>query len=450
MRPQSRNAFICYNISNKFPFARSFFSVLLCFLIANTILMQSVSAQNGVKANTAADIRVVFLGAENGYAVGSQHVRMLCVIKNEGSTSLPEKRVRLRCYTLAGLDYLDGELWPYLPALAPGQSVSIRWNLAPTDKSGLLAMAVLIDTPDKPLAGENQISFKGPRTTELSGAREVNLSIPPQAVMVSIPHLTSEPHMLSGISASNPTPHASVSGSRAWLGNDRVGIQILASNNRQPLLALAGRQGAEWKLAATASSLFQVRYGEDGQNPWWASFRWRSSQVRESKDVASLTLTGTVGEGINAEYTLEAHRDTGAIEGRLRITPLKNLRCFSVELPRLLAETNGRAFAPKADGLPRLLPDETQPLSEEERIAAIHNEATTFGLTWTGNSPLSGWKSTHLPTGDWEHAPLLGGRWNSEEQGDILLAGATVEFRFRLFVISPSETVRDALRFLQP
>ena len=75
------------------------------------------------------DLQVEFLGSEKGYAVGGQSVAILCVIRNAGTGALPENTARVRCYPLAGLDFLEGQLWPNLPALNAGQAVAYRWRL---------------------------------------------------------------------------------------------------------------------------------------------------------------------------------------------------------------------------------------------------------------------------------------------------------------------------------
>src|SRR5450631_3166121 len=42
------------------------------------------------------DIRVDYFGAEKGYAVGSNAVTMLCVLRNVGRAALPEGTLRVR------------------------------------------------------------------------------------------------------------------------------------------------------------------------------------------------------------------------------------------------------------------------------------------------------------------------------------------------------------------
>jgi len=78
------------------------------------------------------ELRVEYLGAEKGYAVGTKDFTLLCVVRNVGMAPLPDKTLRLRCYTLVGLDYTSGELTPLVPALAPNQALAFRWRLTPS------------------------------------------------------------------------------------------------------------------------------------------------------------------------------------------------------------------------------------------------------------------------------------------------------------------------------
>jgi hypothetical protein len=46
-------------------------------------------------------------------------------------------------------------------------------------------------------------------------------------------------------------------------------------------------------------------------------------------------------------------------------------------------------------------------------------------------------------------APLPGAQWD-DARGTVILPGAAVEIPFRLFASGPSDTLRDALRFVLP
>ena len=107
-------------------------SALLLLFAALLLPGRIATARNGNRQPPAAgpDLRVEFLGAEKGFAVGTQSVTILCVIRNIGSVALPENSARVRCYPLTGMDFMDGQLWPVIPVLSPNQAVAFRWRLA--------------------------------------------------------------------------------------------------------------------------------------------------------------------------------------------------------------------------------------------------------------------------------------------------------------------------------
>ena len=57
-------------------------------------------------------------------------------------------------------------------------------------------------------------------------------------------------------------------------------------------------------------------------------------------------------------------------------------------------------------------------------------------------APLSGSGNTLLS--------LLGIEWEGPDAGSVIQPGATVEIPFRLFAFGPSDTLKDALRFIPP
>ncbi len=394
----------------------------------------------------APEIRVEFLGAEEGFAVGTQSFTTLCIVRNVGNSSLPLGTLRLRCYTLANLDYLDGQLRPLVPPLAPNQSASFRWRLAPTSSSAPLTFAAFIERSDPGKVDySNSSGSDVPSTTSESGIATL-----PTVKTASIPHFSANPKLLSGLGSWGKIPQAIAQEEEAWVGNDRVFVHALAANGGIPILTMAAKDGAQWKRIALVSSLAVVNSGEDGQIPWKETFKWRSSERRADKDSAVLTLIGTVGSRWSATLTFEAKRDTGAVNGRLKLTARRNLRCFGVQLPRLVAEKESSAPTPKADGVGQVLPPDPSTIADTERMSASHIGSTTFGMTWNSRSPFANWRSSRLPVGDPERTEVLGGQWESDSRGEVVAAGDVLEFNFRIFAFGPSFTVRDAMRFALP
>ena len=413
---------------------------------------QTSGGPAGTVATDAPSVQVDYFGAENGFTAGGASIPVLCVVRNIGTAAIPENSVRLRCYTLSGLEYTSGEIWPIVPPLAPNQSATVRWRLTPTDVNGPLMVAVLTDRIQQLPAGAavqtNSVSL-GPNAP-IPGNTRVTITLPnaSRAVMTVIPRFNLAPRWVASGDVLSPSPQASVDGRTAWIGNDRTVIRVQKAQGELPVLALTARDLSQWKLLATITPILRVRSAEDGQMAWWETFRWRDSAAREDRDVATLSLSGSVGANWQAEIVLESRRGTGAVNGRLRLTARRTLRCFGVQLPRLLAETDDQGLVPKADGSMQILEADPSPISDSERVAARHIGDLTFGLAWSSNAPLNNWTATRSPIGDHLHKPVLGAQWDSTDRGDIIVAGATVEFTFRMFAFSPSNTVRDAQRFI--
>lgn len=409
-----------------------------------------VCAQNEAKPAPppGPDLQVEFLGAEKGYVEGTQSVSMLCVIRNVGTGSLPENSARVRCYPLTGLDFMSGQLWPLIPALPPNQAVAFRWRLAISDQTTPLVFSVLINKAEK-AAGEIEAhTVAAPNGQKPADA--VDVTVTPRVAAAIIPRFTGVAHLLGGAAGWGKTPQADADDANAWIGNDRVFLHVMAAQGRFPVAALAAKDGTEWKTVALATPLARVRSGEEGQIGWWDTFRWQKSSYRASKDGASLTLMGNVGANWSAELTLESRPDTGSISGRLRLFARRAMRCYGVELPRLLASAPANAPGTKADGSAQYVAFVASPLADIERLSASHTGALTFGISWPSNAPLAGWRSARMPTGDIEHLPVLGGEWKSEDRGTLVSSGASVEFPFKIFAFGPSDTVKDAQRFSQP
>src|SRR5579872_6346536 len=118
-------------------FARCARTSRLASFAAASLLLLGFALQRAARADppaaAAPDLQVEYVGSDKGFAVSGQSVGVLCVIRNVGSAPLPENAARVRCYPLTGMDFMEGQLWPTLPALAPNQAVAYRWRLALTD-----------------------------------------------------------------------------------------------------------------------------------------------------------------------------------------------------------------------------------------------------------------------------------------------------------------------------
>src|SRR5690349_17333380 len=83
---------------------------LSCACLAACNLPAHAQNESRTPAPPSPQLRVEFLGPEKGFAIGSQSVSILCVIRNVGAGTLPENTARVRCYPLTGLDFMGGQL----------------------------------------------------------------------------------------------------------------------------------------------------------------------------------------------------------------------------------------------------------------------------------------------------------------------------------------------------
>lgn len=408
-------------------------------------------AQNGTAPPGGPEVRVEYFGAERGYVVGMETVNLLCLVRNVGAAALPERRIRLRCYAASGLDYTSGETLPFVPPLGRNELVAFRWRLQPdTEKSALVAAVLIEDMGAAAALASGPIAppGSGPHATPAS-AVPVTLS-PGPVVLSVIPRFQATPRYGSPPAAPNPAPRAAANSNDAWISNETLTARAVVGQRGMPLLLLSGREGGVWQPLAVAPSLGSVRSGEEGQRPWWETFRWTGAKSSADATTATLTLTGTCGARWRAELILTAQAGTAAMEGRLRLIARQTLRCYGVELPRLLVPADpARAAAVRADGSALTLPSEEPPLSENAPVAARKTGSLTFGIAWPTSVALADWRWSRLAEGDERLISVLGAEW-SEPGGSLVLPGGAIEFPFRLFAIASSGTIRDALRFVKP
>ena len=306
------------------------------------------------------DLQVEFLGCEKGFATGEQSVAMLCVIRNVGAAPLPENTARVRCYPLTGMDFMEGQLWPNLPALAPNQAVAFRWRVAVTDQVTPLVFSVLLSKADPPSANV-AARTGGPQVQPTAS----DIPIPPRVVAVPIPRFPSTPHLLGAATAAT-TPYAIGGQATARVGNDRSMINVVADQDRIPLLAIAGKEGNDWKIVATVAPAVQIRSAEEGRIPGGKSFRWTSTDVHDSKDSAELTLQGAVGPNWSAHVVLELRANTGVIYGKLQLFARRPVRLYGIQLPRLLGVPAAGASPVRLDGTAAILNPDPSLLPPEE------------------------------------------------------------------------------------
>jgi hypothetical protein len=428
------------------PLGRLFLTLLATVGIA--LPAHSIPRQAAAQATGAPSVQVEYFGPERGYVIKGADVVMLCVVRNTGNAPLPDKTLRLHCYTVDGLDYTSGETLPVLPALARNQAVAFRWRLAPSS-GGLMTAAVTLEPLPVPATTTAANGEHGPSDPPSTDAADTLVPALSRMTVAVIPALPAELRMGTRDVPKNAPPAADITNSDAWLSNDRVSLRAISSDRETPLLLLNARVGTDWTPVATIFSMLEIASAENGQRPWRQTFHWRDSSAGADKDSARLTLKGVLGKLWHAEIDLQMARDTSAIRGTIRLTALRTARLYGLTMPTLLSQPDPKALPLRADGSanPVTTPDSLLP--DSAHIAADRRNSITYGIAWPTSSPLPDGNWTPLPYGDAQSAPVLGATW-SNPTGSVILAGATIEFSFRLFAFGPSDTIKDATRFIMP
>jgi hypothetical protein len=387
---------------------------------------------------------------ERGYSVGAETVPVLCILRNAGTAPVPANAVRLYCYPLVGLDYLSGEIKPTLPELAPGQSVAFRWQLTAATPQSKLLTAVMLQSNAS--GSEMFNGGKGEGVAGAAPAPDVASALGlPRAVLAAVPHFASPPALGNIRAGTAAGPTAAARRGEAWLANDRVSLHVREAAGEEAVLSFAAKDGANWRILATVNSLVEVLSAEDGQKAWWQRFNWQNTNARAGRDDGFMTLLGAAGGRWTVEFTATTRRDTGVMDGKIRLTARRNMRVFGVRLPGLLMQADllGGGLG-RADGRAIPLPAGDPAVPEGPRLVAAHRGGITFGLAWPSRGPLEGWTTEALTSGNTNLVSSFGGLWTGPDRGDLILAGATIEIPFRFFAFAPSDTVHDAQRFALP
>lgn len=393
------------------------------------------------------DVRVEYFGAERGYLVGQDNLTLLCVVRNFGPTPLGDSALRLRCTPISGLDYTSGNLTPTLPALATNQAVAYRWRFAPTDALAPLIASVILESISPEASSGSTAS--GPHLSDIHPADSHPVE-PPQVTLTTVLRYTHPPRFGDQPAEKDGTPRAFFGADEAFVGNDRVGLHVVANDKSQPILLLAGRLANAWVPVASFLPVLALKSGEEGQLPWWESFRWRDTRCGGTKQAASITLVGTLGNHWRAELTLEARRDTAVLSARLHLVALRPMRCLSLQLPRLLTIAEDRPrTASRADGTAIVVPDSPSLLPDDTRGLSGRANSVTFGLAWPATTPLADGRWTPLRTGDGSSI-IDAVQCDAGGAGVPIPKGGSLDTTFRLFAHAPSDTIRDALRFQIP
>ncbi len=430
------------------------FKTLLTVLFCFSLLQKVIETSADKRQTPSTTPTIEYFGAEKGFAVGSDDVVFLAIVRNRTNGTISAALFRLRCYAVNGLDYTSGETMPILPELAPNQAVAYRWRLSVSEGRQILMAAALLQKAPQVLRSI-AADAKGPNAGIVAVRQNPVLysdsdSTAIQTSIAVVPRIYRNQTAETINIKSEDTPAAAASSTTASIMNNLVGIRFTRTNQKSAIFTLYARKGTTWSALANGMSMGAVLASEPGQKPWWEVFRWKETQVFNEKDHAVLSLSGTYGNRLKAEMTFEAHRDYSAIDAKIRFTAMQTIQCSGIRLPEILVERDKKnGVQLRADGTPIFCENEVSLLADSRTLSAVRRDAVTFGMTWSTALPLNGLVWHAVPVQDSQLITLIGGTATAVNSSETVLAGKSFEVNYRIFAYAPSATIKDAFKFIQ-
>jgi hypothetical protein len=357
-------------------------------------------------------LRIESLTSTQGFAVGIDAVTIVATVRNTDSRPVAAEAFKGRLFALSGFDYVSGDTGPSVPALAPGGSISFQWRLRPLSEDSPLVVSFAVDTPgSKPI---------------------VKVS--------AIPHLSAAPPPESASVLKDAS--ARIGASESILENSRVRARVLTAESGAPIVLLSVKTKGGWRRVGSCVSLADIMSAEGGQLAWWEVFKADDILTAVGKGEASLILSGTVGVRWRGTVVLSLFAESGVIDVDLRIAPIRPIRLFGLRLaPFLVGDGSfgavaGAVLAPSQSG-PNLL---YAVRWGELTVGAIHHSASPFPSMSTDLIPA-------LAGVDYR---IIGVECIAPSLPAYIEPGALINVRARIFALSPSTTVKDALKVSLP
>jgi hypothetical protein len=374
-------------------------------------LQVSLRAQEAPKSGQPR-LRIETFGASRAYAVGQSSVTLIATIRNVGDAPLPEGTVNGRLTCVSGLDYGDGDTIPRLPALAPNALATYRWRVTPNAASGPLVAAFALEYP---------------------GAT-------PDVRVTGIQRFSLEP--LEGVPSPLPIPVARVQGERSTLENGKIRARIEPAASGVPGLWLSARSTNGWRKAGVSLPIAEVLSGEGGQEPWWEVFRTEEVKAVNGLQEASLLLTGGIGLRWRATLTLTLRSNSSVIDCDIRLAPLKSIKISGLRLATLFAGEN--SFGGEVDE------ELAYSVNGPNAVAAVRAGDLTVGASWPTIPFFKEWQTVPTSSVPGADYTVIGAEQMTSSTPVELNPGALVDFRCRLYAMTPSSSVRDAFQIIVP
>jgi hypothetical protein len=315
-------------------------------------------------------------------------------------------------HALAGLDYLSGDTSPWAPALDPGGIATFKWQVQPTAEKGPLIASLSLESP----------------------------GTIPMVRVLAIPRLPAQPRPESAMVSNIPT--ARTGEMELVLENSKIRARVVSTESNIPVLLFSIHTVGGWRQIGVSVPLAEVLSGEGGQRPWWEVFKSEGCRASQGKDEASLSLAGGFGVRWRATVTLRLRANSTVIDYGIQIAPTRQMKLSGVRFCTFLAGEGSFGA-----------------ISTEALIARPSGPNTVSAVRW-GEITVGRLEQTALQWQNWESAPaseidgadyrLLGTEAYTTNNPAVYEAGAVVKLRARLFALTPSVTVYDALNIALP
>lgn len=355
-------------------------------------------------------LTITSFASTRAYAVNTGSITLVGTVRNGGSAGLPPETVLLRMYALNGLEYLEGATTIRLPAIEPGASATYRWKVQPT-------------SPDAPLVAA--LSLERPGHV-------------PQIRVLPIQHFAQNPGSFGNGAPPKPEPSARASSTSGWLDNGKVRLRALHTDSEVAGGFLWTKANGGWRQVGLALPFVEVLSAESAQEPWWEMMKAKRYAASSSRNRAVLGISGPIGVRWRAEVGLSLNAGSSVVDAELRLSPRRRMSLYALRLARLYAgEGSFGAQASETLG--------PEPIGRG-LASAIRWGTVTTGVMWPAQPPYPGWTQALLPTPDGAQYRVLGVEYRAGADPLQLPANATLSIRWRMYAISPSASVRDALR----
>jgi len=351
--------------------------------------------------------------ATRAYAVGTQTITLVGVVRNVGKAALPADTVTLRMYAVTGLDYLEGATAIRLPVMETGSSGTYRWKVQPTEADAPLVAALVLERND----------------------------CMPQILLLPIQHFPDAPAAFGTPGPPKPVPAAQASSSSGWIENGKVRVRVVPTSSEMAAAFLWCKAAGGWRQVGVGMPLIEVQSGEPAQDPWWEAFKINRCSAAVTPQQATLSIAGQIGVRWRATVNFTVNAASSAVDVRLTLAPRRVMQLYGIRTTHLRAGEGsfGAAATETLDPTPV-----GSGLSRAMRWGEI-----TVGMIWPGRAPYEGWTSSLMTTPEGAEYRVLGAEYRGAKPVEMH-PGSSVTLHWRLYAIAPSKSVRDALRVALP